>query len=181
MAPKGASTQVNPIRLQSVARLKIKRPDKQEVNPCLGPMSAMLSSSRIACASFFFYYRLISRQVVGLPPATASKAALSSNKRCESVWMPLYVKRSHSIQDGHHQKAILTVMCDRNLHRNRRAPSTITCRDYIPKYPGRRNGKAAWDDLLDVLRTRTSCIYRTEIDTPLHLRCLLHQVYNRMG
>jgi hypothetical protein len=46
MAPKGASTQLNPIRLQSVARLKIKRPDKQEINPCLGPMSAMLSASR---------------------------------------------------------------------------------------------------------------------------------------
>ena len=45
MAPKGASTTLNPIRLQTVTRLKIKRPDKQEPNPCLGPMSAMLSMS----------------------------------------------------------------------------------------------------------------------------------------
>ncbi|KAI1611419.1 hypothetical protein EDD37DRAFT_632291 [Exophiala viscosa] len=43
MPPKGASTAVQPIRLQSVTRLKIRHPDKQEPNPCLGPMSAMLN------------------------------------------------------------------------------------------------------------------------------------------
>ncbi|KAK5958517.1 40S ribosomal protein mrp10 [Knufia fluminis] len=43
MPPKGASTSVNPMRLQSVSRLKIRHPDKQEANPCIGPMTAMLS------------------------------------------------------------------------------------------------------------------------------------------
>lgn len=43
MPPKGVSTAVNPIRLQSVSRLKIRHPDKQETNPCIGPMTAMLS------------------------------------------------------------------------------------------------------------------------------------------
>lgn len=43
MPPKGASTAVNPIRLQTVSRLKIRNPDKHEPNPCLGPMTAMLS------------------------------------------------------------------------------------------------------------------------------------------
>lgn len=46
MAPRGASTAVNPIRLQTVKKLKIKRPDKaQEVNPCVGAMTAVLSKS----------------------------------------------------------------------------------------------------------------------------------------
>ncbi|KIW16405.1 hypothetical protein PV08_06457 [Exophiala spinifera] len=43
MPPKGASTAVNPIRLQTVSRIKIRHPDKAEPNPCLGPMSAMLT------------------------------------------------------------------------------------------------------------------------------------------
>ncbi|KAJ9651357.1 40S ribosomal protein mrp10 [Neophaeococcomyces mojaviensis] len=43
MPPKGVSTAVSPIRLQSVTRLKIRHPDKQEANPCIGPMTAMLS------------------------------------------------------------------------------------------------------------------------------------------
>jgi hypothetical protein len=44
MPPKGASTAIQPIRLQSVSRLRIRHPDKAEANPCLGPMSAMLST-----------------------------------------------------------------------------------------------------------------------------------------
>lgn len=46
MPPKGASTAINPIRLQSVQKLKIRRPDSQaNANPCMGPMSAVLSAS----------------------------------------------------------------------------------------------------------------------------------------
>ncbi|EXJ95031.1 hypothetical protein A1O1_00149 [Capronia coronata CBS 617.96] len=51
MPPKGASTAVNPIRLQTVSRLKIRNPDKQEPNPCLGPMSAMLNCWAAGAAS----------------------------------------------------------------------------------------------------------------------------------
>ena len=43
MPPKNVSTAVNPIRLQSVKRLSIRNPDRQEANPCIGAMSAMLS------------------------------------------------------------------------------------------------------------------------------------------
>jgi len=44
MPPKGASTAVTPIRLQTVTRLRAQRPGSgQERNRCLGPMSAMLS------------------------------------------------------------------------------------------------------------------------------------------
>ncbi|KEF57276.1 uncharacterized protein A1O9_05193, partial [Exophiala aquamarina CBS 119918] len=43
MPPKGASTAVKPIRLQSVSHLRIKHPDQQQPNPCLGPMTAMLN------------------------------------------------------------------------------------------------------------------------------------------
>lgn len=53
MSPKGASTQLNPIRLQSVSRLRIRRPDKQLVDPCLGVMSQMLCMSMISILSLF--------------------------------------------------------------------------------------------------------------------------------
>jgi hypothetical protein len=43
MPPKGVSTAANPIRLQSVKKLKVQRPQIQEKNTCMGPMSAMLS------------------------------------------------------------------------------------------------------------------------------------------
>ena len=46
MVQRGASTAINPIRLQTVKKLKIKRPDRtQEVNPCVGAMTAVLSKS----------------------------------------------------------------------------------------------------------------------------------------
>lgn len=37
------STATSPIRLQSVSKLKIKRPNTTETSPCMGPMSAMLT------------------------------------------------------------------------------------------------------------------------------------------
>ncbi|ETN43802.1 uncharacterized protein HMPREF1541_11126 [Cyphellophora europaea CBS 101466] len=43
MPPKGLSTAANPIRLQSVKKLKIMRPQVQETSQCTGPMSAMLT------------------------------------------------------------------------------------------------------------------------------------------
>ncbi|RMD40510.1 hypothetical protein DV735_g4626, partial [Chaetothyriales sp. CBS 134920] len=43
MPPKGSSTAINPVRLQSVKKLKVQRPDRTNVNPCTGPMSAVLS------------------------------------------------------------------------------------------------------------------------------------------
>ncbi|KAF7511924.1 hypothetical protein GJ744_003157 [Endocarpon pusillum] len=43
MPPKGAPTQLKPIRLQSISALRVKRPDKQQTNPCQGAMSVMLS------------------------------------------------------------------------------------------------------------------------------------------
>ncbi|KAF7846162.1 hypothetical protein BT93_L5050 [Corymbia citriodora subsp. variegata] len=43
MPPKNVSTTLKPIRLQSVAHLKVRNPDKSEASPCIGPMTAMLS------------------------------------------------------------------------------------------------------------------------------------------
>ncbi|KAK6382878.1 40S ribosomal protein mrp10 [Rhinocladiella similis] len=51
MPPKGSSTAINPIRLQTVSRIKIRHPDKAEPNPCLGPMSAMLNCWAAGAAS----------------------------------------------------------------------------------------------------------------------------------
>lgn len=43
MPPKGVSTRIKPVRLQSIDRLKIKRPNKHEQTPCQTAMSAVLS------------------------------------------------------------------------------------------------------------------------------------------
>lgn len=127
MAPKGAPTTINPIRLQTVTRLKIKRPDKQEPNPCLGPMSAMLSLSPIASPSelhlsFHFCVRLPSHsQAAGHPPATVSLAAQASNKHFANAWM-----RPKPPQ-------------------NPRAPSITTWRGYIRISRDLRRGRGAWE------------------------------------
>ncbi|RMZ77047.1 hypothetical protein DV738_g4622, partial [Chaetothyriales sp. CBS 135597] len=51
MPPKGSSTAINPVRLQSVKKLKVQRPDRTNVNPCMGPMSAVLTASGAQGAS----------------------------------------------------------------------------------------------------------------------------------
>jgi hypothetical protein len=74
-------------------------------------------------------------QAVGLRQATASKAAPSSNKHCESVWMHLYVQDlfdpNKRIVDAREDST--ETICARNLHQNRKVPSTTTSRDCILK------------------------------------------------
>ncbi|KAI9043346.1 mitochondrial 37S ribosomal mS37 domain-containing protein [Aspergillus affinis] len=43
MPPKGASTKLNPVRLQTIPHLRIRHPNKNEGNPCMTVMSSMLS------------------------------------------------------------------------------------------------------------------------------------------
>jgi hypothetical protein len=51
MPPKGtASTRLNPVRLQTVPNLRVRRPNKQEKNPCEVVMSSMLST--LSCGSY---------------------------------------------------------------------------------------------------------------------------------
>src|SRR5436305_5884009 len=55
---------------------------------------------------------------------------------------------------------------DRNLHRSRRAPSTITYQDCILKYLGQRKEMAAWADFPHNMK---SCFYADDIiDYPLN-------------
>ncbi|KAG9249233.1 hypothetical protein BJ878DRAFT_485328 [Calycina marina] len=43
MAPKGASTKLVPMRLPPLSKLKVRRPNAGEVNPCLAIMSSVLT------------------------------------------------------------------------------------------------------------------------------------------
>ncbi|RMJ28869.1 hypothetical protein PHISP_00208 [Aspergillus sp. HF37] len=44
MPPKGsASTRLSPVRLQTVSHIKVRRPNRQEKNPCEVIMSSMLN------------------------------------------------------------------------------------------------------------------------------------------
>ncbi|KAA8648532.1 hypothetical protein EYZ11_008817 [Aspergillus tanneri] len=43
MPPKGATTRLNPVRLQTIPHLRIRHPNKHEQNTCVAVMSSMLS------------------------------------------------------------------------------------------------------------------------------------------
>ncbi|GAB1192101.1 hypothetical protein BDV32DRAFT_120847 [Aspergillus pseudonomiae] len=43
MPPKGATTRLNPVRLQTIPHLRVRRPNQHEQNPCVTVMSSMLS------------------------------------------------------------------------------------------------------------------------------------------
>ncbi|OJJ86524.1 mitochondrial 37S ribosomal protein mS37 [Aspergillus glaucus CBS 516.65] len=43
MPAKGASTRLNPVRLQTIPHLRVRRPNQHEQNPCVTVMSTMLS------------------------------------------------------------------------------------------------------------------------------------------
>ncbi|KAK9568558.1 40S ribosomal protein mrp10 [Aspergillus fumigatus] len=43
MPPKGVSTRLNPVRLQTIPHLRVRRPNQHEQNPCVTIMSSMLS------------------------------------------------------------------------------------------------------------------------------------------
>ncbi|KAK2797058.1 hypothetical protein FQN51_008830 [Onygenales sp. PD_10] len=43
MPPKGASTRVKPVRLQTIPKLRIKSPNTHQPNPCLAVMTSVLN------------------------------------------------------------------------------------------------------------------------------------------
>lgn len=43
MPAKGVSTRLNPVRLQTIPHLRVRRPNQHEQNPCVTVMSSMLS------------------------------------------------------------------------------------------------------------------------------------------
>lgn len=46
MAPKGSvSTRLNPLRLNTINHLRVRRPNQYDQNPCVTIMSSMLSTS----------------------------------------------------------------------------------------------------------------------------------------
>ncbi|OQD75258.1 hypothetical protein PENDEC_c008G01806 [Penicillium decumbens] len=61
MAPKGnVSTRLNPLRLNTINHLRVRRPNQHEQNPCVTIMSSMLSTSILTCTARYLFdgYRL---------------------------------------------------------------------------------------------------------------------------
>ncbi|KAI6710016.1 mitochondrial 37S ribosomal protein YmS-T, partial [Diplocarpon mali] len=76
MPPKGSSTALQPMRLPPLPKLRVRRPNQAEANPCLAIMSSMLSTlnyflpsswERIGCMLGFI--RLRSCRVSGFRDA----------------------------------------------------------------------------------------------------------------
>ncbi|PGH19850.1 hypothetical protein AJ80_03767 [Polytolypa hystricis UAMH7299] len=56
MPPRGISTRMKPMQLQTVNKLRVKRPNKSEPNPCTAVMSSVLTcwaSSRFSVEGCF--------------------------------------------------------------------------------------------------------------------------------
>ena len=49
MPSKGVSTRLNPVRLQTIPHLRVRRPNQHEQNPCVTVMSSMLSMCLLVC------------------------------------------------------------------------------------------------------------------------------------
>lgn len=43
MPPKGSSTRLNPVRLQTIPHLRVRRPNQQQQNPCVTVMTSVLN------------------------------------------------------------------------------------------------------------------------------------------
>jgi hypothetical protein len=43
MPAKGAPTRLNPVRLQTIPHLRVRRPNQHQQNPCVTAMSSVLS------------------------------------------------------------------------------------------------------------------------------------------
>jgi hypothetical protein len=137
MPPKGGSTQLNPVRLQSVAKIRIRRPDKQAVNPCLGIMSAMLSR-------FWSKTSRITRNDTRLTQCTIACWASSGlgNESCmaaeqslrECMDVPVSSHATHNLKFDELLCARPADLClfysDR--HRREKAPSITIFRGCIP-------------------------------------------------
>ncbi|PGH16979.1 hypothetical protein AJ79_01363 [Helicocarpus griseus UAMH5409] len=56
MPPKGASTRMKPLHLQTIQKLRVKSPNTHQPNPCLAVMTSVLScwaSNRSGAAGCF--------------------------------------------------------------------------------------------------------------------------------
>jgi hypothetical protein len=85
MPAKGAPTRLNPIRLQTIKHLRVRRPNQQQPNSCATVMSSVLSTHFSSALDVLFWlYRTqlnsmtnyqLTLQTAGLRRDTARKAA----------------------------------------------------------------------------------------------------------
>lgn len=80
MPAKGVSTRLNPVRLQTIPHLRVRRPNQHEQNPCVTVMSSMLSmlDYPLACCEWG-----IGKLVDGALTATNQQAA---GLRVDTAW-----------------------------------------------------------------------------------------------
>jgi hypothetical protein len=114
MPPRGSTTNVtNPIRLPPLPRLKVRRPNRHAVNPCIGIMQSMLGCWASAGKNSAVNCIALEQQL---------RACMDTKVR------PLLSRRNRA--DTRH----------RERRRRRRAPSTTTCRGCIPRSLARERG-----------------------------------------
>jgi hypothetical protein len=71
MPPKGASTKVAAIRLPPLPKLRVRRPNQTDANPCLGIMTSVLSTlPHMSSAHYLSFILLTIIQRAGLRPDT---------------------------------------------------------------------------------------------------------------
>lgn len=53
MPAKGAPTRLNPVRLQTIQHLRVRRPNQHQQNPCVTVMSSVLSTLLLLLSLFW--------------------------------------------------------------------------------------------------------------------------------
>jgi hypothetical protein len=118
MAPKGnVTTRLNPLRLNTINHLRVRRPNQHEQNACVTVMSSMLSmcspisgdqagrvitisrgrraTTATATPVFFVKDPLLTlsccEQTAGPPKATATRVVPPLRRNCASAWTHRYV------------------------------------------------------------------------------------------
>ncbi|KAJ5157124.1 uncharacterized protein N7482_008224 [Penicillium canariense] len=123
MAPKGnITTRLNPLRLNTINHLRVRRPNQNEQNACVTVMSSMLSTyfpgplhsglprhrlmpslpgykrAATTIVELLTLDELLTtvccNQTAGLPKGTATRAAPLLRRNCASAWTHRYVSPS---------------------------------------------------------------------------------------
>lgn len=149
MPPKGGSTQLNPVRLQSVTKIRVRRPDKEPVNPCLGIMSAMLSkfwsnTSRITRNGTLLTQSTIACWASSGLGNESCMAAEQSLRECMDAPVSTNSYATHKFNELLCARPADSCLFYSNRHRRGRAPSITIFQGCIPIYQDRKNGRELW-------------------------------------
>ena len=147
MPPKGTSTKLQPMRLPPLPRLRVRRPNQADANPCLAIMSSVLSMPKSSPQVRKLLVRqLMRRSVLGLGGIQCCRMSGFGDavKSLYGYARMSLLRPALAFDDGLGEVLIHCVCRDRN--RRRRIRLITTCRGCIRISLGLESGsELAWE------------------------------------